>query len=80
VHKMNLRKSIVSIKIIYQVRAHALISVRSQVRILLPAQSMKKTKKKKLIPKNVRNKHAKEMRELLKNKKIKVNSKSICLS
>ena len=35
---------------------------------------------KKLIPKHIRNKHAKEMRKLLKNKGIKVNAKSICLS
>lgn len=39
-----------------------------------------KTSNKKLKPKNIRNKHAKEMRELLKNKKIKVNAKVICLS
>jgi hypothetical protein len=41
---------------------------------------MKKTKKKKLIPKYIRNKHAKEMRKLLKNKRIKVDAKAICLS
>ena len=41
---------------------------------------MKKTKKKKLTAKKIRNKHAKEMRKLLKNKRILVNAKSICLS
>ncbi len=35
---------------------------------------------KKLTPKNIRNKHAKDMRETLKNKGTKVNAKSICLS
>jgi len=38
---------------------------------------MKKTKNKKLIPKNIRNKHAKDMRETLKKKGIIVNAKSI---
>jgi len=39
---------------------------------------MKKTKKKKLIPKHVRCKHAKAKRRLLKNIGVIVNAKSIC--
>ncbi len=38
---------------------------------------MKKTKKKKLIPKNIRSKNAKQKREILKNKKILVSAKSL---
>jgi hypothetical protein len=39
------------------------------------------SKKKKIKPKNIRNKHAKQMREILKNKKCKgINAKVICLS
>ncbi len=41
---------------------------------------MKKTTKKKLAPKNIRNKYAKEMRKLLKNKKMKISAKIICSS
>lgn len=40
---------------------------------------MKKTKSKRLKPKNVRNKHAKSARKLLKNNRKKVNAKSIVL-
>ena len=36
---------------------------------------------KKLIPKHIRNKYAKEMRKLLKNKRAKgINANMICLS
>ncbi len=41
---------------------------------------MKKTKKKKLTPKNVRNKRAKDKRTFLKNKGQVVNAKSIANS
>lgn len=40
---------------------------------------MKKTKKKKLIPRLIRNKYVKEKRTLLKNKKILINAKTIYL-
>lgn len=36
--------------------------------------------KKKIIPKHIRNKHAKEMRKLLKNRTIAVSAKAIALS
>lgn len=36
-----------------------------------------KQSNKKLVPKNIRNKHAKEMRKLLKNNRIKVSAKTI---
>lgn len=39
-----------------------------------------KASNKKLTPKNIRNKHAKSMRRLLKNKRIRVTAKTICLS
>jgi len=39
-----------------------------------------KQSNKKLTPKNIRNKHAKEMRKLLKNKGIKVSAQIIYYS
>jgi uncharacterized protein YajQ (UPF0234 family) len=36
-----------------------------------------KASNKKLVPKHIRNKHAKEIRKLLKNKKMKVSAKII---
>lgn len=39
-----------------------------------------KVSNKKRESKSFRNKHSKDMRRLLKNKRIKVNAKSICLS
>ena len=39
-----------------------------------------KASNKKKAPKNIRNKHAKAMRELLKNNRYPVNAKTICLS
>lgn len=41
---------------------------------------MKKTQKKKLIPRNVRNKHAKEIRTMIKKSRQVISARSIALT
>ena len=43
-------------------------------------RNQRKRRSKRSTPKNIRNKHAKDMKRVLKNIKSNVNAKSICLS